>query len=337
MDKSDKEIVLNLAVSQIERLYGRGSIMRLGADVGLTDVGVISTGSLGLDTALGIGGIPRGRMTEIYGPEASGKTTIALHIVAEAQRAGGVAACIDAEHALDPTYAHHLGIDLENLLISQPDTGEQALGIVEVLVRSGALDVIVVDSVAALVPKAELDGDMGEAPMGAQARLMAQGLRKLTAIVSKSRTSIIFINQLRQKIGVVFGNPDTTTGGNALKYSASVRLDVRRLNALKRGEEIIGNRTRVRVVKNKLAPPFRQAEFDILYGQGISRPGELLDLAVEHGLITKRGTWFTYQDTRMGQGRDQAKSFLLTSVDIAVALEAHVRQQLGLATHIHLS
>lgn len=331
MDKSDKEKVLNLAVSQIERLYGRGSIMRLGADVGVTDVGAISTGSLGLDAALGIGGIPRGRMTEIYGPEASGKTTIALHMVAEAQQTGGVAACIDAEHALDPTYARYLGVDLENLLISQPDTGEQALDIVEVLVRSGALDVIVVDSVAALVPKAELDGDMGDAPMGAQARLMSQGLRKLTAIVSKSRTSLVFINQLRQKIGVVFGSPETTSGGNALKYAASVRLDVRRLNALKRGEDIIGNRTRVRVVKNKLAPPFRQAEFDILYGRGISRPGELLDLAVEHGLIAKSGTWFTYQDTRLGQGRDKAQHFLHTSDDIAVALEDRLRQQLGLA------
>jgi recombination protein RecA len=332
MDKSDKAKVLNLAVSQIERLYGRGSIMRLGTAEAFTEVAVIPTGSLSLDAALGIGGIPRGRITEIYGPEACGKTTMALHIIAEAQQAGGIAACVDAEHALDPTYARNLRVNLESLLISQPDTGEQALDIVEILVRSGALDVIVVDSVAALVPKAELDGDMGDAPMGMQARLMAQGLRKLTAIVSKSRTSVIFINQLRQKIGVMFGNPETTTGGNALKYSASVRLDVRRLNALKRGEEIIGNRTRVRVVKNKLAPPFRQAEFDVMYGQGISRLGELLDLAVEHGLVRKSGSWFTYQDMRLGQGREPAKAFLQTSTDVAMALEARVRQQLGLAT-----
>lgn len=332
MDKSDKAKVLNLAVSQIERLYGRGSIMRLGAAEAFADIAVIPTGSLSLDAALGIGGIPRGRITEIYGPEACGKTTLALHIIAEAQQAGGIAACIDAEHALDAVYARNLRINLESLLLSQPDTGEQALDIVEILVRSGALDVIVVDSVAALVPKAELDGDMGEAPMGMQARLMAQGLRKLTAIVSKSRTSVVFINQLRQKIGVMFGNPETTTGGNALKYSASVRLDVRRLNALKRGEAIIGNRTRVRVVKNKLAPPFRQAEFDIMYGQGISHLGEILDLGVEYGLVGKSGSWFTYQDTRIGQGREHAKAFLHTSTDVALALEARVRQQLGLAT-----
>jgi recombination protein RecA len=334
MDKSDKAKILNLAVSQIERLYGRGSIMRLGTAEAFAEVAVIPTGSLGLDAALGIGGIPRGRITEIYGPEACGKTTMALHIIAEAQQAGGIAACVDAEHALDAAYARNLGVNLESLLISQPDTGEQALDIVEILVRSGALDVIMVDSVAALVPKAELDGDMGDAPMGMQARLMAQGLRKLTAMVSKSRTSVIFINQLRQKIGVMFGNPETTTGGNALKYSASVRLDVRRLNALKRGEEIIGNRTRVRVVKNKLAPPFRQAEFDVMYGQGISRLGELLDLAVEHGLIRTSGSWFTYQDMRLGQGREHAKAFLQTSTDVAMALEARVRQQLGLATSV---
>jgi recombination protein RecA len=332
MDKADKAKVLNLAVSQIERLYGRGSIMRLGTAEAFAEVAVIPTGSLRLDAALGIGGIPCGRITEIYGPEACGKTTMALHIIAEAQQAGGIAACVDAEHALDTAYARNLRVDLESLLISQPDTGEQALDIVEILVRSGVLDVIVVDSVAALVPKAELDGDMGDAPMGMQARLMAQGLRKLTAIVSKSRTSVIFINQLRQKIGVMFGNPETTTGGNALKYSASVRLDVRRLNALKRGEEIIGNRTRVRVVKNKLAPPFRQAEFDVIYGQGISRLGELLDLAIEHGLVRKNGSWFTYKDMRLGQGRAQAQTFLQTSTDIAIALEAYVRQHLGLST-----
>lgn len=332
MDKSEKDKVLNLAVSQIERLYGRGSIMRLGASGALAHVAMISTGSLGLDAALGIGGIPRGRITEIYGPEASGKTTIALHVMAEAQRAGGIAACIDAEHALDPAYARNLGVDIETLLISQPDTGEQALEIVEVLVRSGALDVIMVDSVAALVPKAELDGDMGDAPMGLQARLMSQGLRKLTAVISKSRTSVIFINQLRQKIGVVFGNPETTTGGNALKFYTSVRLDVRRISALKQGEAIIGNRTRVRVVKNKLAPPFRQAEFDVMYGQGISRVGELLDLAVEHGLIGKSGSWFTYHDTRLGQGRESAKAFLHNSSDIALALDTQLRHALSLPT-----
>jgi recombination protein RecA len=331
MDKTEKAKILNLAVSQIERLYGRGSIMRLGTSEAFADIVVIPTGSLRLDAALGIGGIPRGRITEIYGPEACGKTTLALHIIAEAQQAGGIAACVDAEHALDLAYARNLRVNIESLLISQPDTGEQALDIVEILVRSGALDVIVVDSVAALVPKAELDGEMGDASMGLQARLMAQGLRKLTAIVSKSRTSVIFINQLRQKIGVMFGNAETTSGGHALKYSASVRLDVRRLNALKRGEEIVGNRTRVRVVKNKLAPPFRQAEFDLMYGQGMARLDELLDLAVEHGLVRKSGSWFTYQDMRLGQGREPARAFLQTSTDVAMALEAHIRQRLGLS------
>lgn len=330
MDKADKGNVLDTAVAQIERMYGRGSIMRLGADATFADATAISTGSLSLDVALGIGGIPRGRVTEIYGPEASGKTTLALHIIAEAQKTGGITACIDAEHALDPPYARHLGVDIASLLIAQPDTGEQALEIVEILVRSGALDVIVVDSVAALVPKAELAGDMGDAPMGLQARLMSQGLRKLTAVISKSRTSVIFINQLRQKLGVVFGSPETTTGGNALKYYSSVRLDVRRIGALKDRETIIGNRTRVRVVKNKLAPPFRQAEFDIVYGQGISRTGELLDLGVEHGVIRKHGPWFTYHDTRLGQGRANATEFLRTSPDIAIHLEFQVRQSLGI-------
>lgn len=332
IDNVNKAKALKQAFAHIEQQFGRGSIMRLGASEVLTEIGTISTGSLGLDTALGIGGIPRGRIVEIYGPEASGKTTLALHIIAEAQHAGGVAAFIDAEHALDAVYARNLGIDLENLLIAQPDTGEQALEIVEVLVRSGALDAIVIDSVAALVPKAELDGDMGDAPMGMQARLMSQGLRKLTAIMSKSRTSLIFINQLRQKIGVVFGNPETTTGGNALKFYASVRLDVRRINPLKRGEEVTGSRTRVRVVKNKLAPPFRQAEFDIVYGEGISRYGELLDLAVEQNLILKSGAWFSYHDTRIGQGRENAKAFLQASMDTALDLENQVRQRLGLST-----
>ena len=330
-DRSDKAKALDLALSHIERQFGRGSLMRLGAAGAVAEVAVIPTGSLALDAALGVGGIPRGRITEIYGPEASGKTTLALHVIAEAQKAGGIAAFVDAEHALDAVYAGRLGADVEALLVAQPDTGEQALDIVEVLVRSGALDVIVVDSVAALVPKAELEGDMGDAPMGMQARLMSQGLRKLTAVISKAQTSVIFINQLRQKIGVVFGNPEVTTGGNALKFYSSVRLDVRRTNVLKRGEEVVGNRTRVRVVKNKLAPPFRQAEFDVLYGQGVSRIGELLDLALQQGVIAKNGTWFSYQENHIGQGREQAKAFLQASSEVVTALELQVRQNLGLA------
>jgi recombination protein RecA len=330
-DKSDKAKALDLALSHIERQFGRGSLMRLGAAGAFAEVAVIPTGSLALDAALGVGGIPRGRITEIYGPEASGKTTLALHVIAEAQKAGGIAAFVDAEHALDAVYAGRLGADVDALLVAQPDTGEQALDIVEVLVRSGALDVIVVDSVAALVPKAELEGDMGDAPMGRQARLMSQGLRKLTAVISKAQTSVIFINQLRQKIGVVFGNPEVTTGGNALKFYSSVRLDVRRANVLKRGEEMVGNRTRVRVVKNKLAPPFRQVEFDVLYGQGVSRIGELLDLALQQGVIAKNGTWFSYQANYIGQGREQAKAFLQASSEVVTALELQVRQNLGLA------
>ncbi len=330
-DRSDKAKALDLALSHIERQFGRGSLMRLGAAGAVAEVAVIPTGSLALDAALGVGGIPRGRITEIYGPEASGKTTLALHVIAEAQKAGGIAAFVDAEHALDAVYAGRLGADVEALLVAQPDTGEQALDIVEVLVRSGALDVIVVDSVAALVPKAELEGDMGDAPMGMQARLMSQGLRKLTAVISKAQTSVIFINQLRQKIGVVFGNPEVTTGGNALKFYSSVRLDVRRTNVLKRGEEVVGNRTRVRVVKNKLAPPFRQAEFDVLYGQGVSRIGELLDLALQQGVIAKNGTWLSYQENHIGQGREQAKAFLQASSEVVTALELQVRQNLGLA------
>ena len=329
-DKSDKARALDLALSHIERQFGRGSLMRLGAAGAFAEVAVIPTGSLALDASLGVGGIPRGRITEIYGPEASGKTTLALHIIAEAQKAAGMAAFIDAEHALDAVYAGHLGVDVDALLVAQPDTGEQALDIVEALVRSGALDVIVIDSVAALVPKAELEGDMGDAPMGTQARLMSQGMRKLTAVISKAGTSVIFINQLRQKIGVAFGNPEVTTGGNALKFYASVRLDVRRTNVLKRGEDIIGTRTRVRVVKNKLAPPFRQAEFDVLYGRGMSRLGELFDLALQQGLIVQHGSWFAYQTTRMGQGREQAKAFLQASTDLTAALELQIRQNLGL-------
>ncbi len=330
-DNSDKAKALDLALSHIERQFGRGSLMRLGASGAFAEVAVIPTGSLALDASLGVGGIPRGRITEIYGPEASGKTTLALHIIAEAQKADGIAAFIDAEHALDAVYAGHLGVDVDALLVAQPDTGEQALDIVEALVRSGALDVIVIDSVAALVPKAELEGDMGDAPMGMQARLMSQGLRKLTAVISKAGTSVIFLNQLRQKIGVAFGNPEVTTGGNALKFYASVRLDVRRTNVLKRGEDIIGNRTRVRVVKNKLAPPFRQAEFDVLYDRGMSRSGELFDLALQQGLIVKNGSWFSYKSTQVGQGREQAKAFLQTSFDITTALELQVRQNLGLS------
>jgi recombination protein RecA len=329
-DRLDKNKALQQAFAHIEHRFGRGSIMRLGATGALAEVGTISTGSIALDAALGIGGIPRGRIAEIYGPEASGKTTLALHIIAEAQKRGGTAAFIDAEHALDAVYAKNLGVDTEALLVSQPDTGEQALEIIDILVRSGALDAIVVDSVAALVPKAELDGDMGDASMGMQARLMSQGLRKLTAVISKSRTSVIFVNQLRQKIGVPFGNPETTTGGNALKFYASVRLDVRRVNALRRGDEVMGSHTRVRVVKNKLAPPFRQAEFDIIYGEGISRYGELLDLAVAQGLIAKSGVWFSYQETRIGQGREHAEAFLRGSTELAAVLEAQVRYNLGL-------
>ena len=331
-EKTGKSKVLDSALSQIEKMYGRGSIMRLGDSGALVETSVIPTGSISLDAALGIGGIPRGRITEVYGPEASGKTTLALHVIAEAQKTGGLAAFIDAEHALDPTYARNLGVDLDELMISQPDTGEQALEIVEILVRSGALDVIVVDSVAAMVPKAELDGDMGDAPMGVQARLMSQGLRKLTAVISKSRTSVIFINQLRQKIGVVFGNPETTTGGNALKFYASLRLDIRRTTALKQSETMIGNRTRVRVVKNKLAPPFRQAEFDVIYGHGISRSGELLDLAVEQGLVDKNGAWFSYEGERIGQGRENAKTFLEGEPERSLGLEGELRQRLGLPT-----
>lgn len=326
----ERRQALDLALSQIERQFGKGAVMKLGAAPALEEVGVIPTGALSLDLALGVGGIPRGRVTEIYGPESSGKTTLALHVIAEAQRQGGYAAFIDAEHALDAQYARALGVNIDELLISQPDTGEQALEIAEHLVRSGAIDVIVVDSVAALVPKAELDGEMGEAMPGLQARLMSQALRKLTAAISRSRTAVIFINQIREKIGVLFGSPETTPGGRALKFYASVRLDIRRLDALKQGTESVGARTRVKVVKNKLAPPFREAEFDMIYGEGISREGCLLDMAVERGIVEKTGTWFSYRDQRIGQGRDNARRFLRDNPKVAAEIELALRQALGL-------
>jgi recombination protein RecA len=325
----EKQRALNLALAQIEKQYGKGAIMRLGESQAL-DIPVIPSGSLALDAALGVGGMPRGRVIEIYGPEASGKTTLALHVVASAQRSGGEAAFVDAEHALDPTYARKLGVNTDDLLIAQPDSGEQALEITDVLVRSGALDVVVVDSVAALVPQAEIDGDMGDPQMGLQARLMSQAMRKLTGIIHKTKTCVIFINQIRQKIGVFFGNPETTTGGNALKFYASVRLDIRRLDAIKAGQEVVGNRTRVKIVKNKVAPPFKQVEFDIMYGTGISYTGELLDLAVQYEIIKKSGAWFSHGDERIGQGRDNAKAYLDEHPEIAVGIEAQVRQALTL-------
>jgi recombination protein RecA len=329
--ESQKEKAIDLAVSQIERQFGKGAIMRLGTDAVLPEVPVIPTGSLALDAALGVGGVPRGRVVEIYGPEASGKTTLALHIVSEAQRRGGIAGFIDAEHALDVAYAQRLGVKTDDLLISQPDTGEQALEIADMLVRSGAIDVVVIDSVAALVPKAELEGEMGDAHMGLQARLMSQALRKLTSTISKSNTSVIFINQIRMKIGVFMGNPETTTGGNALKFYASVRLDIRRIGAIKDGQESIGNRTKVKVVKNKMAPPFREVEFDIMYGEGISREGDLVDLAVQKEIIQKSGAWFSFDDERIGQGRENAKAFLKEHPEIARSIEEQLREKLGLA------
>jgi recombination protein RecA len=325
----EKQRALGLALSQIEKQYGKGAIMRLGESQ-IADIPVIPTGSLALDAALGVGGMPRGRIVEIYGPEASGKTTLALHVIASAQRSGGEAAFVDAEHALDPAYARKLGVNLDDLLISQPDSGEQALEITDVLVRSGALDVVVVDSVAALVPQAEIDGDMGEPQMGLQARLMSQAMRKLTGMVHKTKTCVIFINQIRQKIGVFFGNPETTTGGNALKFYASVRLDIRRLDAIKSGQEVVGNRTRVKIVKNKVAPPFRQVEFDIMYGNGICRAGELLDLAVQREIVQKSGAWFAYSGERIGQGRENARLYLEEHPEIATAIEAQVRQALSM-------
>jgi recombination protein RecA len=329
LDDKQRAKALEVARSQIERNHGKGAIMKLGERRSL-DVPVISTTSLSVDYALGVGGIPRGRVVEIFGPESSGKTTLALHVVAEAQRRTGVAAFIDAEHALDPDYAAKLGVDVDNLLVSQPDNGEQALEIAEILIRSGAVDVVVVDSVAALVPKAELEGEMGDAHVGLQARLMSQALRKLTAIVSKSQTSLVFINQIREKIGVMFGSPETTTGGRALKFYASLRLDIRRTGSIKEGEETIGNRTKLRVVKNKVAPPFRQAEFDILYGEGISREGDLLDLGSAHGVIEKSGSWFSYGDLRLGQGRENARQFMRDNAELTNEIEAKLRTVLGL-------
>jgi recombination protein RecA len=329
---ANRERALELAVTQIEKQFGKGAIMKLGAGATIADVPVVSTGSLGLDLALGVGGVPRGRVVEIYGPESSGKTTLALQVIASAQREGGVCAFVDAEHALDVGYARKLGVKTEDLLISQPDNGEQALEIAETLVRSGAIDVLVVDSVAALVPRAEIEGEMGDPQMGLQARLMSQALRKLTGTISRSQTIMIFINQIRMKIGVMFGNPETTTGGNALKFYASVRLDIRRIGSLKQGDAVIGNRTRVRVVKNKMAPPFKEAEFDILYGVGISRDGELLDIGTERGLIEKSGAWYSYAGERIGQGRENAKDFLREHPAVAAEIERQIRQQSGLAT-----
>src|SRR5881396_2485770 len=328
----NREKAIDLAVSQIERQFGKGAIMKLGEGGLVKDVPIISTGSLGLDIALGIGGVPRGRVIEIYGPESSGKTTLALQIVAEAQKQGGMGAFIDAEHALDLGYAKKLGVKTDDLLISQPDHGEQALEIAETLVRSGAIDVLVIDSVAALVPKAEIEGEMGDAHMGLQARLMSQALRKLTGTISRSQTVVIFINQIRMKIGVMFGNPETTTGGNALKFYASVRMDIRRIGALKDGDNVVGGRTRVKVVKNKVAPPFREAEFDVMYGEGISREGDLLDLAVDKRIVEKSGTWFAFDGERLGQGRENVKQFLKDNPATFKSMEAKVRKELGLTT-----
>ena len=329
-DLKERTKAIDIAVGQIEKQFGKGSIMRLGQRGAIAQIEFISTGSISIDYALGVGGLPRGRVIEIFGPESSGKTTLALQVIAEAQKTGGMAAFVDAEHALDAQYAQKLGVDLENLLVSQPDNGEQALEIVEVLIRSNSVDVVVVDSVAALVPKAEIEGEMGEAQMGLQARLMSQALRKLTGVVSKSKTTLIFINQLREKIGVMFGNPETTTGGRALKFYASVRIDIRRIASIKDGDQVVGGRTRVKVVKNKVAPPFREAEFDIMYGEGISREGDLLDLAVEKRIVEKSGAWFAYSGDRLGQGRENAKQFLKENPEIRQTIEDRVRRDLGM-------
>ena len=332
-DRIDRERMkaVDLAVGQIEKQFGKGSIMRLGQKGPIQPIDAIPTGAISIDYALGVGGVPRGRVVEIFGPESSGKTTLALQVIAEAQKLGGMAAFIDAEHALDAAYAQKLGVDLDNLLLSQPDNGEQALEIVEVLIRSGGVDVVVVDSVAALVPKAEIEGEMGDAQMGLQARLMSQALRKLTGVVSKSKTCLIFINQLREKIGVMFGNPETTTGGRALKFYASVRIDIRRIASIKDGDMVIGGRTRVKIVKNKVAPPFREAEFDVMYGEGISRTGDLLDLAVEKRIVEKSGAWFAFGGERVGQGRENAKQFLKEHPEVFQAIEERVRRELGMA------
>jgi len=329
-DDKERARAIDLALSQIEKQFGKGSIMRLGSKEAIVPIAVISTGSISFDAALGVGGVPRGRVIEIFGPESSGKTTITLQIIAEAQKAGGMAAFVDAEHALDPQYAKKLGVDVDNLLISQPDYGEQALEITEALVRSGAIDVLVVDSVAALVPKAELDGEMGDSHMGLQARLMSQALRKLTGTVSKSRTSLIFINQIREKIGVMFGNPETTTGGRALKFYSSVRVDIRRIAAVKEGDVVVGSRTRVKIVKNKVAAPFRDAEFDILYGEGISREGDVLDLAVLHNIVDKAGAWYSYQGERIGQGRENVRGYLKENKETFARIDTELRKKLGI-------
>jgi recombination protein RecA len=333
-DNNDRKRALDAALSQIDRAFGKGSVMKLGQREPVAEADTVSTGSLGLDIALGIGGLPRGRVVEIYGPESSGKTTLALHAVAEVQKKGGIAAYVDAEHALDPIYARKLGVDIDELLISQPDTGEQGLEITDTLVRSGGVDIVVIDSVAALTPKAELEGEMGDQLPGLQARLMSQALRKLTGSISKSNTIVVFINQIRMKIGIMFGNPETTTGGNALKFYASVRLDIRRIGAIKDRDEVVGNQTRVKVVKNKVAPPFKEVEFDIMYGLGISKSGELLDLGVKAGIVEKSGSWFSYDGTRIGQGRETARSFLETNKDIAAKIEAAIRQNAGLLSRV---
>ncbi len=332
--EENRKKALAAALTQIERQFGKGSVMRLGDAGAARDVDVVSTGSLGLDMALGIGGVPRGRVVEIFGPEASGKTTLALQVIAEAQKSGGAAAFVDAEHALDPIYAGKLGVDVDELLVSQPDTGEQALEITDMLVRSAAIDVVVIDSVAALTPKAEIEGEMGDTHVGLQARLMSQALRKLTANIKRSNTMVIFINQIRIKIGVMFGNPETTTGGNALKFYASIRLDIRRIGAIKKGDEVVGNQTRVKVVKNKLAPPFRMAEFEILYGTGISREGELIDLGVKNGFVEKSGSWYSYSGDRIGQGKENARQFLIDHPETAAAIERAVRMKLMPEAHI---
>jgi recombination protein RecA len=330
-ERQERIKALDIAVGQIEKQFGKGSIMRLGQNKAVAPVDVISTGAISIDYALGIGGVPRGRVIEIFGPESSGKTTLALQVIAEAQKAGGLAAFVDAEHALDAAYAKKLGVDIDNLLVSQPDNGEQALEIVEVLIRSNSVDVVVVDSVAALVPRAEIEGEMGEAQMGLQARLMSQALRKLTGAVSKSKCSLIFINQLREKIGVMFGNPETTTGGRALKFYSSVRIDIRRIGAIKDGEAVVGGRTRVKIVKNKMAAPFREAEFDIMYGEGVSREGDLIDIAVEHKIIEKSGAWFAYGGERLGQGRENVKTYLKEHVELRTVIEEKVRKALGMS------